>query len=149
MAKAKVTKGVFDAVKICLESGNSMAQTAKFMKLSYDVVSMIKDAENLEEYKALMYARSEKTKKNRQIAAIKAKEQKAKADTAKQVAEQVGAVSAATLIQQPERQEKPQTVNVQVPYYVTNEMREIKELLKGISNKLAAIVTDLYGTKEG
>ena len=53
----KITQGVFDAVKICLNGGGSVTETAKFMKLSVDVVYMIRDAETLDEYRAIMYAK--------------------------------------------------------------------------------------------
>ena len=49
------------------------------------------------------------------------------------------------------KEEVKQTHSVQITatHYMTEELREIKTLLKGISAKMAVIVEDLYGTKEG
>lgn len=130
--RIKVTQGIFDAVKICLKSGNSVAETAKFMKLSQDVVRMMRDAETLDEYRAIMAAKSAHTKQNRQIAAIKAKQ-----------------------AEQPEKApEKPvdkQTIVVQASHYMLEEQKRTNELLALISNKLAFIIDELTGTpnKEG
>lgn len=115
--RGKVTQGLFDAVKICL-NGSSVSETAKFMKLSQDVVRMIRDAENLEEYKALMFAKCNQKKK--QVAAIKAKEE-APAQTV----------------------EHKHSVIIQATHYMESELKKQTELLTLISNKLAFIVDEL------
>ena len=116
--RGKVTQGVFDAVKICLNGGGSITETAKFMKLSQDVVRMIRDSENLQEYKALMYEKCNPKKK--QIAAIKAKE-------TEKTPENV----------------KPYSITIQATHYMEQELRKTNELLTLISNKIAFTVDEL------
>ena len=127
----KVTPGVFQAVKICLESGNSLGETAKFMKLSKDVVGYINKAETFDEYKALMYEKGEKA---RQMRAIKAKE----AAKGKELPAQGNAQPATQPAAQPV-QVSPAVVKVEAPVYMMQDLRDIKELLNGISNKLAGL----------
>ena len=135
--QGKVTQGVFDAVKICLQSGNSVAETAKFMKMAWDTVQLIRDAETLEEYKAVAYERSKKFKQN---AAIKAK-QKSKQEVEQEERQEV----------KPEEPAKqyvnPTVVKLEATHYMMQELQKTNELLTGISAKLAAIVNDLYGVK--
>ena len=121
----KVTQGIFDAVKICLNSGNNISETATFMKMSWNVVSMISKSETLEEYKAAMYEYN--SRKQTQKKAIMAKE-KEKTEATQVV-------------------EHRQTVTVQATHYMETELRKQTELLTVISNKLAAIIDDLYGVK--
>lgn len=125
----KVTPGVFQAVKICLESGNTAKETAHFMKLSHDVISFISKAETYDEYRAMMY---EKCAKAKQMRAIKAKEAaKGKATPAAQPAAQPAA--------HPVAQVSPAVVKVEAPVYMMQDLRDIKELLNSISNKLAGL----------
>ena len=126
--RIKVTPGIYQAVKICLESGNSIRETAKFMKLSADVISFVNQSESFDEYRALMYEKGEKA---RQMRAIKAKEAAAqnKPEPAKQVAPAQVAPA----------QVSPAVVKVEAPVYMMDDLREIKELLRGISNKLAGL----------
>ena len=126
--QGKVTQGIFDAVKICLSSGNTVAETARFMKLSSDVVSIIRDSETLEEYKAQMYA---KYAKRKQAAAINAKtkdEPKPEPEPVKQVA-------------------NPTVIKVEATHYMMQELQKTNELLTAISAKLAFIVEELTGVK--
>lgn len=138
--RSKVTQGIFDAVKICLKSGNSVAETARFMKLSQDVVRMMRDAETLDEYRAIMAAKSLHNKQNRQIAAIKAKQAEKPAQPVQQVM---------PLTEVPN--ELRYNVQVQATRYMEEQIRKQTELLTIISNKLAYIVDELTGTpnKEG
>ena len=117
----KVTPGVFQAVKICLESGNTAKETAQFMKLSHDVISFIAKAETYDEYRDMMYAKCAKAK---QMRAIKAKEAAAQQVAPAQVAP---------------AQVSPAVVKVEAPLYMMQDLRDIKELLNGISNKLAGL----------
>jgi replicative DNA helicase len=132
--QGKVTVSLFEAVKICLESGNTVTGTAKFMKLSVDVVSMIREAENYDEYKAMMY---EKYTKRKAIEAKKAAEPEKPKEAPQTPAPQVN--------------EHRQTVIVQATWAMTQEMQKTNKLLELISNKLAFIVDELCGTgaKEG
>ena len=125
----KVTQGIFDAVKICLNSGNNISETATFMKLSWNVVSIISKTETLEEYKAAMYEYN--SRKQTQKKAIMAKEQAKEKPEATQVVEH------------------RQTVTVQATHYMEMELKKQTELLTVISNKLAAIIDDLYGVGKG
>lgn len=120
----KVTPGVFQAVKICLESGNTAKETAQFMKLSHDVISFINQAETYDDYRAMMYAKCAKAK---QMRAIKAKEA---------AAQQVAQASPAQVAP---AQVSPAVVKVEAPMYMMQDLRDIKELLNGISNKLAGL----------
>lgn len=129
--QGKVTQGIFDAVKICLESGNSIEQTAKFMKLSWDVVALIRDAETLMDYKSAMYAKCENRRKKN--AAIKAaQEKKTEQETKPKPEEPV---------------KNPTVIKIEATHYMMQELQKTNELLTGISAKLAQIVSDLYGVK--
>lgn len=150
----KVTGGVFDAVKICLQSGNTVAETARFMRLSKDVVYYIRDAENFDEYAAMMAAKNDRKK---QVRAIKAKEQAA-AEQAAKAAENpqekpqdapAAVPQVAPQITPAVPQEVKHTVQVQATRFMEEQMRKQTELLTIICNKLGAIIDDLYGTKEG
>ena len=122
----KVTPGVFQAVKICLESGNTAKETAQFMKLSHDVISFIAKSETYDEYRAIMYAKCAKAK---QMRAIKAKEAAAQQEKPAQVSPAQVAPA----------QVSPAVVKVEAPMYMMQDLRDIKELLNGISNKLAGL----------
>lgn len=132
--QGKVTQGVFDAVKICLESGNSVSETAKFMKMAWDTVQLIRDAETLEEYKASAY---ERTKKFKQVAAIKAKQ-----NTKQEVKQEEK-----TEVKSEEPVKNPTVIKIEATHYMMQELQKTNELLTGISAKLAQIVSDLYGVK--
>lgn len=125
--KIKVTKGVFDAVKLLLRSGATASEIKKYFDICGDVVSWIRQAETYEEYTNANYERNQRRIEKRQKAAIaiKAKEQQA---------------------EQP-AQDVKQVVQVQLPYILTQEIKRQNELLEAISNKLAYIVQDLYGGK--
>lgn len=147
----KVTGGVFDAVKICLQSGNTVAETAKFMRLSKDVVYFIRDAENFDEYAAMMAAKNTRKK---QMRAIKAKENAA-AEQAAKAAENRREIPAEFLPQPAPQitpavpQEIKHVVQVQATRFMEEQMKKQTELLTIICNKLGVIIDDLYGTKEG
>lgn len=150
----KVTGKVFDAVKICVQSGNTISETAKFMRLSLDVVRFIRDAENLDEYNAMMAAKSTRKK---QVRAIKAKE-KAAAEQAAKAAEKpqdkpqetpAAVPQVAPQITPAVPQEVKHTVQVQATRFMEEQMKKQTELLTIICNKLGVIIDDLYGTKEG
>ena len=132
--QGKVTQGVFDAVKICLESGNSVSETAKFMKMAWDTVQLIRDAETLEEYKASAY---ERTKKFKQVAAIIAKQ-----NTKQEVKQEEK-----TEVKPEEPVKNPTVIKIEATHYMMQELQKTNELLTGISAKLAQIVSDLYGVK--
>ena len=143
----KVTETKFKATKILLNSGASVREVMKYMELSEPVVYGIRNAENYGEY---VNARRVKELERKQVAAIKAKEREkeAKEQEAKAVAEKVGAVPAAQLVQQPAPvAEHKQTLVVQASWQMQQEMRKTNELLECISRKLAFIVDELCGVK--
>ena len=133
--KIKVTKGVFDAVKLLLQNGATASEIKKYFNICSDVVSWIRQAETYEEYMNANFERNQRRIENRQKAAvaIKAKEQQAE-QKAEQQTEQPA-------------QDVKQVVQVQLPYLLTQEIKRQNELLEAISNKLAYIVQDLYGGK--
>lgn len=139
MAKMKVTKGIFDAVKTLTKGGASIDECAKYMGISSATVSRIRQAENFEEFQQA-----------RRLAAIAAKkreqEKKAREKQPEKPAENHDPVSKpAEQPAQPVPQviEHRQTVTVQATHYMMEEMKKQTELLKLISNKLAFIVEQL------
>ena len=140
--QAKVTPGIFDAVKILLQSNENISEVAKFMKMSWDTVKTIREAGSYEEYKNLMYLKSSAYRKK--MAAIKAKEEKKQ--KAEEVAKEVGAVPAAKMIpEEPPKQivEYRQNVTVQATHYMMEELKKIVELLTVLNNKIGFIVDEL------
>lgn len=118
MAKGvPVTESVFKAIKLMLAGGATQKEISELLKVGASVVSTAKKAETFEEYKELM---------NNTFSARKKAQQKE--PTAPPV---------------PQVIEHRQTIQVQATHYLTEELREIKELLKGMSNKIAFIVEDL------
>ena len=129
----KLTERQFNAIKTLLKGGASQAEAAQYMQVSPNTVYFVNKAEDFKEYTQMQAERQ----LNRNRAAIDAKR-----DAAKKVAEEVGAVPAAQVV------EHRQTVTVQATHYMMTEMQKTNELLTAISNKLAFIVQELTG-KEG
>ena len=120
----KVTPSMFSAVKICLESGNNIAETSRFMKLSKAVVTLIRDSETFEDYKTAMWQRAKACH-----AGTRKKKETPEANTEEVI------------------KEIKSTVQVQASKYMEDRISEAVDLLKTISAKLAVIIDDLYGTK--
>lgn len=142
--QGKVTQGIFDAVKILLQSNDNISEIAKFMKLSWDTVRMIRDSETLAEYKQKMYLKSGyyRQKVAKEEKAKQEKEKQEKLQKAEAVAKEVGAVPASELI--PEKPvETRQTIVVQASHYMLEEQKKTNELLTLISNKLAFLLDEL------
>lgn len=123
------TQNEFITIKTLQEAGSSNLEIAQFLRTTPQKTSIAYKSETYEDYKNACYLVSKKA-----IAARKAKE------TAKQEPEE------------PKAQEQPtqviehrQTIQLQATHYMTQELREMKELLKTISAKMALIVDDLYG----
>ena len=114
-----------DAVKLLIENGANNTEVSKYLKVSADVVSMIRKSETYEEYQNFMYEYLQKLK-NR---AIKAKGTETKTDKPEEVIKEIR-----------------QTVTIQATHYMEEQLKKTNELLTGISAKLAAIIDDLYGT---
>ena len=140
MAKAmvnnKVTRSLYDAAKLLLENGATHLEVAKYLKISKDVVGFIKKAETYEEYQTIMYEYSLKQRTRVAKRAIEAKKQdEPKAEPQKVEPETKQVV------------EYRQNVTIQATHYMQKELEKTNELLTIISNKLAFIVSDLYGVK--
>lgn len=130
----------YDAVKILLESGASKEEIAVMLKIGAVTVGRIKSSQSFEEYKA------------DRSAWYFAQKKAAQEKEAKKAAEAAGAVPASQLVpkDEPPKQvvEYRQSVTIQATHYMETELKKHTELLTQISNKLAAIIEDLYGVKE-
>ncbi len=140
----KLTESKFKAIKILLKSGASVKEVMEYMEISEGVVYGVRAVDTFEEYKD---ERARKDLERKQVAAIKAKEAKAK-----EAAALVGAVPAATLV--PENKpvevvkEVRQSVTIQATHYMEEQQRKTNELLTAISAKLAFIVDELCGVPD-
>ena len=142
----KVTKGVFDAVKILIAGGAKVGEVCKYMKISDTTFYIIRDSETYEEYQ--QYVADKIAKQNAARAARRDAEKK---QAAQEAAEKVGAVKAADLIEkqpetpvvQPQIIEHRQSVTLMANHYLMEEVKKQTELLTVISNKLLYIVEQL------
>lgn len=147
MAYQKVTEGKFKAIKILLNSGATYDEITDSLGVSSYVIRFAKVSETFEEYKHKMYVNSAGYRK-KMAAEQKKKEAEEKAAAEKAAAEKAAAEQEAKkAYSEPEVQvvEHRQSVQIQATHFMTEELREMKELLKGISNKLAFIVEELTG----
>ena len=127
--RVKVNEGIFNAVKILVDKGGTLKEVASYFGLSTFTVGIIRDSENLDEYKNTLLARNN---------AIRAK--KKKPETKEQPKEELKEQAAQVV-------EHRQTVTVQATHYMMQEMQKTNELLTLISRKLAFIVDELTGVK--
>ena len=128
----KVTQSVFDAVKTCLKNGNTIAETAKFMKLSQLTVCKINRSENYADYKNMRKTECEKKK-----AQNAAKKHMAKAKGVQP--ETVNDVHAEPNVsEQPVKVIHEQSVTIQATHYMMQEQQKTNEFLKLMSNKMSA-----------
>ena len=140
MANIKVTPQKFKAIKILLNSGATYAEICESFSISDYVVRNVKSSETIEEYRQKVAAGSSAYRK-KLAAEMKAKQEEEERKAEKARAEEEQRTNASV----PEKQvvEHRQTIQLQATHYLTEELREIKELLKGMSNKLAFIVEEL------
>ena len=133
----KLTAGQFKGIKTLLRGGATQKEAAEYMQVSANTAYMVAKAETFEEYQ---HMNAERHLERKQVAAIKAKE------TEKTAAQETPEQPAA-----PQVVEYRQNVTIQATHYMMQKLEETNNLLKIISNKLAYIVEDLYGTgkKEG
>ena len=129
----KVTKGVFEAVKILLQGGASVKEICKYLNLSDYTIYVIKNVETYEEYEQHVAEKIAKSNAARAIKQKQAQENKSEAPVETKAATQVV--------------EHRQTVVVQATHYMMEEMKKTNELLTTISAKLAFIVDELTGVK--
>lgn len=128
----KVTQSKFNAVKTLLKGGATVREVMEYLELSDNTVYMIKQAETLVEYENMI---AEKALRDKQRAAIKAKEREQAAQPQAQPQDKPVEVV----------KEVRQTVTVQATHFMMEEMRKTNELLTCISAKLAFIVDELCG----
>lgn len=123
MGTKKVDAKRFKAIKILLESGETIQEVADYMEVSKITVQRIKSSKTLDEYFHNLNAA-------RFMAQKKEEEKKAepKVEEPKQVTQVV---------------EHRQTIQVQATHYMMEKLSETNELLRLISNKLAYIVEKL------
>ena len=133
----KLTEGQFKAIKTLLRGGASQKEAAEYMQVSPNTAFWVSKAETFEEYQ---HINAERHLAHKRVAAIKAKE-------AEKTAPQATPAQPAA----PQVVEYRQNVTIQATHYMMQKLEETNNLLKSISNKLAYIVEDLYGTgkKEG
>ena len=153
--KCKVTESKWKAIKILLESGATYKEIGQMMDVSNSIISFSKSSETYEEFRHKVYVTSgayrkkiaaeEKRKQEEAELAKREKEKKAA-----EVAKKINAVSASELVKEEPKvvKEDRQTIVVQASHYMLEEQKKTNELLTVISNKLAMIITDLYGVKE-
>ena len=147
MAYQKMTEGKFKAIKILLSSGAKYAEISESLGISDYVIRLVKASETFEEYRHKVFVNSSSYRK-KMVAEQKKKEAEEKAAAEKAAAEKVVAEQEGKKeYKEPEVQvvEHLQSVQIQATHFMTEELREMKELLKGISNKLAFIVEELTG----
>ena len=126
----QITDTKFNAVKVMLKGGASVKEAAQYLQLGEATVYRIKAAETFAEYKQELAALAAK--------ATAAKKAKAGEPTNKEEDKPHEVVK-----------EIRQSVTIQATHYMEEQLRKTNELLQQISAKLAYIVNDLYGTKEG
>ena len=126
----KVTKKIFEAVKILLESGTPVKEICKYLKLSDATVYVLKSCEKYEDYEQYV---AEKIAKSNAARSIKMKKAKEAANTEEAPAPQVEAK-----VEPPVQVvEHRQTVTIQATHYMMEEMKKQNETLALVSNKLA------------
>ena len=123
-----MTQNLFNCVKRLLKDGASAKEIAEYLDLSTSTIWRVRDSETLEEYDNNTKVR---TAQARAIAA------KGRENAAEQTPQQVEHIH-----------HHEQSVTVIANHYMAEELRKQTELLTTISNKLAYIVDDLYGTSQ-
>ena len=119
---AKVDQRLFDSVKLLKDNGLSNLDAARCVGISDTTVKLINSVETYEDYRELIL---EKSAEIRERNAVK----KANQEPQVQVVEH------------------RQSVTIQATEYMMRELKQTNEYLRIISNKLAAIIDDLYGTE--
>ena len=145
--KAKITESKWKAIKILINSGATYKEIHEMFDVSNTIISFTKSSESYEEFRHKVYVTSGAYRK-KMAAQEKAKQEKQK--KVAEIAKEVGAVTASEIVKDEPKpvQESRQTIVVQASHYMLEEQKKTNELLTCISNKLAAIVSDLYGVKE-
>jgi hypothetical protein len=127
----KLTAGQFKAIKTLLRGGATQKEAAEYMQVSTNTAFWVNKAETFEEYQQII---AESHLAQKRVAAMKAKETAKAEEKPQEIVKEVR-----------------QSVTIQATHYMMQKLDETNALLKLISEKLAFIVDDLYGTgkKEG
>lgn len=138
--KIKVTKGIFEAIKMLTKGGASIDECTEYMGVSHATVSRIRAAENYEDFMQSRRLAAIAVKRERELKEQQEQQKKEREKPAEKPVEQLVQISQPV---QPQVIEHRQTVTVQATHFMMEEMRQQNELLKAISNKLAYIVEQL------
>lgn len=138
--KMKVTKGIFEAIKMLTKGGASIDECTEYMGVSHATVSRIRAAENYEDFMQSRRLAAIAVKRERELKEQQEQQKKEREKPAEKPVEQPAQISQPV---QPQVIEHRQTVTVQATHFMMEEMRQQNELLKAISNKLAYIVEQL------
>ena len=128
----KMTENKFTAIKLLLKSGATQKEAAEYLDVSLATVYRVHTAETFEEYKNALAVTA-------RAMAAKRKDNKPAGRAATETPGNAPKQPVQTI-------EAQHPATVQLPFYVMEQLRKTNELLTGISQKLAYIVEDLYGT---
>ena len=137
-AGSYITESKFIAVWIMIRGGATNQEIAEYLNVSTSSVTRIKNCQTFEEY--------QNYRKGNAFMAKKAAEEKKKAEEEKRKAEE--ALTVAKAEQPAQIIEHRQSVTLVANHYMAEQLQKHTELLTIISNKLGAIIDDLYGTKK-
>ena len=126
-ANGKVTQSMFNAIKILIESGEPQDEIGRLFGVSKTVVFYIGKSETLEEYKNNIYVTSSSYRNKMRAMNAKANAEKKPVAEMKETAPVMN----------------PTMVTVQATHYMMEELKQMNEHLKMISNKVAFIVEEL------
>ena len=134
MSRSTITQSKFNAVKIMLNAGTPTKEIMEYLEVTDKVVTRCRKCETYEEYREMASANAYMMKKR---AEEKAAAEKAAAEEQKKQEQPQQIVQVV---------EHRQSVQIQATEYMMRELKQTNEYLRIISNKMAAIIDDLYGT---
>lgn len=120
----KLTESKYNAIKLLLKGGASQAEASEYLQIAIGTVNRVKNTETFEEY-------------NQQTAMI------TQAIAAKKAHKNNNETPQET------PPANPTVVRIEATHYMMQELQKTNELLTQISRKLAFVVDELCGTKEG
>ena len=133
----KVTQSVYGAVKTCLGNGNTIAETAKFMKLSDLTVGKINRSEDYVDYKNKLKEECEKRKAENAAKKRIAKSKEAQPEKVNDACAKVPTP------EQPVKVIHEQSITIQATHYMMQELQKTNEFLKLMSNKMSACFDEM------
>ena len=141
--KLKVTKGIFEAIKMLTKGGASIDECTEYMGVSHATVSRIRAAENYEDFMQSRRLAAIAVKRERELKEHQEQQKKEREKQQEKPAEKPVEQPAQPVQPVPQVIEHRQTVTVQATHFLMEELKQQNELLKAISNKLAFIVEQL------